>query len=99
MVTKLIFTNLIFHYLHLLKDGRVLADNIPLTPAEALENYQFDHGCQFFCASDDAFQKKVNEWCISGVAKLWEKRCGLISAGAARTSEMSTENIRNRDFL
>ena len=76
-----------------------MADDVLLTSAEASENYQFDHGCQFFCASNDTFREKIHDWCASDVVQLWNKRCALISTGAIMKSDMATECIKNKDFL
>lgn len=43
-------------------NDRVCPDDIPLTSTEASDFYQFDHGCQFFCAYDERFLEKVSEW-------------------------------------
>lgn len=32
---------------------------------------QFDHGAQYFTASDDQFQSQVEAWCQQGVAAVW----------------------------
>jgi hypothetical protein len=42
-------------------------DDVPLTFTEASQFYQFDHGCQFFCASHEKFKEKVTEWEKSGM--------------------------------
>ena len=76
-----------------------MADDVLLTSAEASENYQFDHGCQFFCASNDTFREKIHDWCTSDVVRLWSKRCALISIGAIMKSDMATDCIKNKDFL
>ena len=86
----------------------MLPDDIPLTSDEASGTYQFDHGCQFFCASDGMFLEKIAEWRDADVVKLWNKRCAFISNDIDfencchdydRCDTALTNKIRGKDFL
>lgn len=88
-------------------DSIVLPDDVPLKPIEAKDAYQFDHGCQFFCASDERFITKISEWQGSGVVEDWNKRCVLISDtdGIHSCEQIADDDRRaslkviHRDFL
>lgn len=79
-----------------------MPDDIPLNPTEKLNTFQFDHGCQFFCAGDDRFIAKVSEWCDAGVVQEWNKRCVLVTnADGVDAYENVDHNkdIIHKDFL
>lgn len=90
-----------------MKDGIVLPDDIPLKPVEAKDTYQFDHGCQFFCASDDRFITKISEWQSAGVVENWDKNCVLISdkdgfhscEKIANDDQRALDKVVHKDFL
>ena len=53
-------------------DGRVVADDTVLTALDSPNFDSFDHGCQFFFASTERFQKQhVKEWLDAGVVRNW----------------------------
>lgn len=92
---------------HPRKDNRVLPDDEILVPTEAEKYFQFDHGCQFFLASDKRFHEKVLEWSTEGVVEEWEKRCILVSNACGLTTYQTIDrndremlaNIVDKDFL
>lgn len=88
-------------------DCVVLPDDIPLKSDEAKDTYQFDHGCQFFCASDDRFITKISEWKSAGVVENWDKNCVLISEKdgiysceqIAHDDQRASDKAIHKDFL
>ena len=58
-------------------DAAVLPDDGPV----AHENYEFDHGCQFFRSDSDTMRALVAEWCQYGWAAPWHGRFGRIGSG------------------
>jgi predicted NAD/FAD-dependent oxidoreductase len=69
----------------------VLPDDLQLHLSEASDAFQFDHGCQFFCALDDRFLDKVGDWQTTGVAEEWGGKCAFV------TNFNCVEGIQNVD--
>ena len=45
------------------------------------EQLVFDHAAQFFTASDERFQRLVDEWLDSGLVREWSGLVGELEAG------------------
>jgi predicted NAD/FAD-dependent oxidoreductase len=45
------------------------------------EQLVFDHAAQFFTATDDRFQKVVDEWLAGGLVREWRGLIGELEAG------------------
>jgi predicted NAD/FAD-dependent oxidoreductase len=84
----------------------VLPDDVQVQLSEASDVFQFDHGCQFFCALDDRFLDKIEKWQTAGVAEEWVKKCAFVTdsncVGGLHNTDHDgedTENSCNNDFL
>lgn len=45
--------------------------------ARRAEGYRFDHGAQYFTASDPRFESAVNDWLEEGLVDVWDPRIGV----------------------
>lgn len=72
-----------------------MPDNVPLTQSDIKDYYQFDHGCQFFCASVETFSQKINEWKQNNIVKLWDKKYRLISDTYDNNKKDNENNDKN----
>eukprot|EP00181_Compsopogon_caeruleus_P000319 CAMPEP_0184689364 /NCGR_PEP_ID=MMETSP0312-20130426/30614_1 /TAXON_ID=31354 /ORGANISM="Compsopogon coeruleus, Strain SAG 36.94" /LENGTH=596 /DNA_ID=CAMNT_0027146703 /DNA_START=82 /DNA_END=1872 /DNA_ORIENTATION=- len=65
--------------------GRVFAGGRASSRVMDRGRFIFDHGTQFFTASDPRFQRIAEAWCKFGIAKRWtawdEGRVGVLSRG------------------
>ena len=86
-------------------DSVVLPDDIPLMPFEASDAFQFDHGCQFFCALNDLFLEKIKIWQKEGIAEEWGGKCTFVTnhvCGDRHNVDLDSLRdavLRNTDFL
>jgi hypothetical protein len=73
--------------------GNVLPDDEHISPLDSKQIFQFDHGCQFFCAWDDIFTSKVQEWMDADVVAKWEQRSTLIQMNHTNNDEFMNRPI------
>jgi renalase len=52
--------------------------------------YQFDHGAQYFTVQDEAFRKKVEEWMKQDVVRTWDGQLVSIKSGSRQALSENT---------
>jgi predicted NAD/FAD-dependent oxidoreductase len=57
------------------------------------DDWQCDHGAQYFTARDPDFRAEVERWCAEGVAARWAGRIRAIDAAGVRTPDPSLERF------
>jgi predicted NAD/FAD-dependent oxidoreductase len=56
-------------------------------------NVTFDHGAQYFTASDPTFRSQVDQWCRDGFASIWEGRIVVLKNAAVTPLNESRERF------
>jgi renalase len=57
------------------------------------DDWQCDHGAQYFTARDPAFQLEVARWQNAGVAELWRPRLHVLNADGATNSASTVQRF------
>ncbi len=57
------------------------------------ENWEADHGAQYFTARDPIFRKEVNRWQVAGVAALWQTKIDVFGGDRGVSHDASPERF------
>ncbi|MDB4733093.1 FAD-dependent oxidoreductase [Planctomicrobium sp.] len=57
------------------------------------ERFEFDHGCQYFSATEDRFQKHVKLWQQLGIVELWREPIGILGQGKFTETKEEVERF------
>ena len=52
------------------------------------DSYAFDHGAQYFTATDKRFRTVVDSWLQAGIVNLWNGRIRIVRNGEIRTEKI-----------
>ncbi|GAX81511.1 hypothetical protein CEUSTIGMA_g8939.t1 [Chlamydomonas eustigma] len=75
------------------KDGSIRKSFLQ-DEAYSMSGLYFDHGAQYFSASDSRFVSLVNEWLAEGVIKEWVGPVGTLMPGGSFQSSTSSKGAR-----